>query len=177
VLKPTPLYRRILGPRFDALPAVLRRFHDSPNGGRARGSLDVERGSGRLRNLVASLWRLPRPGSNVPVRLEVIVDGEKEHWIRHFPDHCLKSIQWGRGGLLIEAFGAGSFSSDLVIDGPSLRYEFRQAWLAGIPVPGWLAPRVDGRVEAGEQGWRVVVHFSIPLLGEIVHYQGWVEPE
>jgi hypothetical protein len=139
--------------------------------------LDVARGPGPLRNLVAWLWGMPRQGSNVPVLLEVIVDGDKERWLRHFPDHCLKSIQWASGGLLIEAFGAGSFSSALVIDGPCLTYEFRRAWLAGIPVPGWFSPRVDGRVYAGETGWRVVVYFFVPLLGEIIHYRGWVEPE
>lgn len=173
----TPLYRRVLGSRFDALPAVLQRFHDSPSGGRARGTLAVERGCGRLRNVVASLWRLPRSGSEVPVYLEVLVDGEKERWLRHFPDHCLRSTQWTRDGLVIESFGAGSFSSELVIDGSCLRYEFRRAWLAGIPIPGWLAPRVDGRVHAGVTNWRVVVRFHVPLLGEIVHYEGWVEPE
>jgi Domain of unknown function (DUF4166) len=173
----TPLYRKVLGSRFDSLPAVLRRFHDSPHGGRARGTLDVERGPGRIRNVVAALWRLPRSGSNVPVFLEVLVDGEKERWLRHFPDHCLKSTQWTREGLLIEAFGAGSFSCALVIDGLCLRYEFRRAWLLGIPIPGWLTPRVDGRVRAGDTGWRVVVRFRVPLLGEIVHYEGWVEPE
>jgi hypothetical protein len=173
----TSLYRRLLGSRFEALPEVLRRFHDSSGGGRARGTLEVERGSGWLRNVVASIWGLPRQGMSVPVRLEVVVDGEKERWSRYFPDHCLRSIQWDRGGLLVEAFGAGSFSCDLVIDGPCLRYEFRRAWLAGVLLPGWMAPRVDGRVFAGLTGWRVTVHFFVPFLGEIVHYEGWVEPE
>ena len=31
------LYRRILGEEFDKLPAVLRCFHDHPEGGRGTG--------------------------------------------------------------------------------------------------------------------------------------------
>ena len=58
-----------------------------------------------------------------------------------------------------------------------MRYEFRRAWFAGIPLPVWLSPYVDGYVDAGETGWRVVVHIFAPFLGEIVHYEGWVEPE
>src|SRR4051794_344293 len=50
-----PLYRRILGERFEALPEVLRRFHDAPGGGRARGSFRIERGRGWLRNGLATL--------------------------------------------------------------------------------------------------------------------------
>ncbi len=171
------LYRRVLGSRFDELPAVLQQFHGAADGGRARGTFRVERGAGLLRNALASLSGLPKAGTNVPVCLQIVVKGNRERWIRRFPGRTLVSTQWADGELLMEAFGLTKFSSAVVVDGSRVRYEFRRAWFAGVPLPSWLSFYVDGCVHAGDAGWRVVVHVFAPFLGEIVHYEGWVEPE
>ncbi len=65
----------------------------------------------------------------------------------------------------------------LEIDGSRLRYVFHRAWFAGIPIPRRLSPSVESYVDAGETGWRVVVRIFAPFLGELVHYEGWIEPE
>lgn len=171
------LYRRVLGAQFDALPEVLRRFHDSAEGGQARGTLHVVRGAGWLRNALAFFMGLPRAGTDVPVHLEVRVEGDRERWVRHLQGRSLETVQWARGELLMEALGATCFSSVLVVDGSRLRYEFRQAWMFGIPLPRWLAPTIDGWVDAQERGWRLGVRIGAPLLGDLVRYEGWVEPE
>lgn len=176
-MAPLCLYRRVLGPRFELLPEVLRRFHDTAGGGRAHGTFRVERGAGWLRNSLASLWQMPPEAENVPVRLEVIVDGERERWLRHFAGHVLASTQWANEDLLMESFGSGVFSSALVIEDCCMRYEVRQVWLAGLPIPGFLSPEIDGRVHAGERGWRVATGFAVPILGTIIHYEGSVEIE
>jgi hypothetical protein len=54
---------------------------------------------------------------------------------------------------------------------------FGRAWFLGVPVARGLAPFVDGYVDAGERDWLVVVHIFVPFLGEVLHYEGWVEPE
>ena len=171
------LYRQILGRQFDALPAALRRFHDAPGGGRARGTFRVDRAAGRLRNALASLLGLPKAGSDVPVHLRVVVEGERERWIRDFQGHRVETVAWVWRDLLMESLGWTSFASALVRDGSRLSYEFRRAWFAGIPIPRWLSPSVESYVDAGEAGWRVVVGISVPVLGELVRYEGWIEPE
>jgi hypothetical protein len=137
----------------------------------------VERGRGRLRNLLASLSGFPKAGAEVPVALEVEVVGSRERWNRRFPGRTFTTWQWADGELLMERVGSIVFSSSLEIDGPYLRYPFRRAWLLGFPLPKRLSPHVVGWVRAGDLGWQVVVHISVPLLGELVHYEGWVEPE
>jgi hypothetical protein len=171
------LYRRVLGTRFDELPEVLKRFHDAGTGGRARGTFRVVRGNGFVRNAVAGLLRFPRAGERVPIVLEIVVDGDRELWLRHFPGRCTRTVQWADGDLLMERFGLSSFSSALVVRGSRVCYEFRRAWFAGVPLPIWLSPYVVGYVDASDTGWRVVVHLFAPCLGEIIHYEGWVEPE
>jgi hypothetical protein len=171
------LYRRVLGARFDDLPDVLKRFHDGTTGSSARGAMRVVRGDGLVRQFVAELLRLPRAGESVPIRLEVEVDGDRERWLRQFPGRRTTTVQWAEGNLLMERIGPTTFSSALVVQGSRLRYEFRRAWFAGIPLPLWISPYVDGYADAGEAGWQVSVHIFAPFLGEIVHYEGWVEPE
>jgi hypothetical protein len=111
------------------------------------------------------------------VILEVAVEQNRERWSRRFPNVTVVSTQWERDQLLIEAFGPSSFSCQLKLAGPNLVYEFRQAWLAGVPLPSWLSPRVDGVVTGDESGWKVVVRILAPALGEILRYEGRVEPE
>ena len=176
-MAPPSLYRRILGVRFDALPMVLRRFHDNEGGGRACGTFRVERGPGRLRNAIASMLGMPHAGSDVTVRLRVVAEGDRERWIRDFTGHRVMTVQWARGDLLMERSGPVSFACALVFDGSRLRYEFRRAWFAGIPIPRWLSPGVGSYVDAGDAGWRVVVRVLAPVLGEFVRYEGSVEPE
>lgn len=171
------LYRRILGERFDSLPEVLRRFHDTPRGGRARGMLQVERSGGWRASAVASFMGLPEAGTNISTVVEVKVEGDRERWVRRFGERRVETIQWMHDGLLMESFGATTFSNVLTIEDLCLRYDFRRAWFAGILLPRRFAPFVDGRVYAGDGGWRVVVCVSAPLLGDLVHYEGWVEPE
>jgi hypothetical protein len=171
------MYRRILGARCDALPAVLRRFHDARGDSRARGTLRVESVDGWLRNTLASLLGLPRAGSEVPVQLHVIIEGQRERWIRDFAGHRVVTVQWAQGALLMESIGWNSFSIAPVIDGSRLRYVFFRAWFAGIPLPRWLRPSVERYVDAGETDWRFVVQIFAPFLGELVRYEGWIEPE
>jgi hypothetical protein len=171
------LYRRLLGTRFDDLPVALRRFHDFEGGGRATGVFQVERGRGWLRNIVAMLMGFPPAGVNLPVVLEVVVEGDRERWVRRFPTKTVVSTQWERDGLLMEAIGPYSFSCSLKNEGSKLVYEFRRAWLAGMPLPFWLQGRADGMVTGDETGWLVNVRIFAPVLGEIIHYEGRVEPE
>jgi hypothetical protein len=121
--------------------------------------------------------RLPRSGTGVPVSLQVVASDSGERWLRDFAGQTVVTTQWAKGDLLMERFGPVSFSSALVVDGASLRYEFRRAWFAGIPLPYWLSPFVEGSVHAGADGWRASVHIFAPFCGEIVRYEGWVEPE
>jgi hypothetical protein len=171
------LYRRILGAEFDALPEVLRRFHDAGGESRARGTFRVERGAGWLRNAIAAILGMPPAGSDVPVRLRVVAEGDRERWIRDFDGHRVETVEWARGDLLMERSGPVCFSCSLVLDGSRLIYEFRRAWFAGVPIPRWLSPHVESYLDADVSGWRVVVRIFAPIVGRLVSYEGWVEPE
>ena len=176
-LRQPSLYRRILGPAFEALPDVLRRFHDTPGGGRARGRLTIERPDGWLRNALANLLGLPRRGVDVPVSLDIAVEQDRERWVRCFDGQIVRTVQWDCDGRLMEALGPSTFSCALLIDGATLRYQFDRAWFCGILLPRRLAPHVESWVTARDGGWFVTVRIFAPFLGELVHYEGWLEPQ
>jgi hypothetical protein len=176
-MSPPSLYRRLLGTQFDDLPGALKRFHDSPSSGRVRGTFLITRGRGFLRNAVASLLGFPKAAIDAKVVLEVKVEGDRERWCRRFPSETVVSVQWDDGQLLIEQYGRTAFSSHLTLKGDELIYEFERAWLSGIPFPSWFSPRVDGSVKGDENGWRVVTRVFAPVLGEVLHYEGRVQPE
>jgi hypothetical protein len=119
---------------------------------------------------------MPRAGDAVPVTLRVTVERDRERWTRDFDGHRVETVQWARGDLLMERSGLVSFACSLVPAGSRLRYEFRRAWFAGIPIPRWLSPGVESYVDVGDAGWLVVVSVLAPVLGELVRYEGWVEP-
>lgn len=170
------LYPRVLGAQFDALPEALRRFHTTPGGGSASGTLRVERGRGWLRNALASLLGLPRAGNEVPVQLRIQVEGDRERWVRSFRGQPVVSLQWAHNGLLMERAGLFSFSCRLAVTGPRLVFDFQRAWFAGVPLPRPFAPFVESYLDAEETGWWLLVRIFAPVLGEIVSYEGWVEP-
>jgi uncharacterized protein (TIGR02996 family) len=95
------LYRRILGSAFDTLPPALQDFHDVETEWRGHSLFTVTRSPGRLRGLVADVGGLPRAGQ-VPMRVVLRTEGERERWIRHFGTTKLESVQchtragWGR---------------------------------------------------------------------------------
>jgi len=84
----------------------------------------------------------------------------------------------GRGRserLLCERVGPIDFAQALVVDGDRLRLIPRRWSVFGIPLPLWLAPRVDA-YETEENGrFRFHVDIRHPWMGLIVRYRGWLE--
>jgi Domain of unknown function (DUF4166) len=171
------LYRRLLGETFEALPAVLRDFHGLPGGGAARGVLCVTRGKGWLCRALADRMRLPPQGDRVAVRLRVVVEDDRERWVRDFDGVRMETIQWVHAGLLIEA--AGPLRAGLrVVAGPEgLRFELARAWLGVLPLPRALMPHSTAEAMAQEGGWRIDVRVEAPVIGLLVRYRGEVMPE
>jgi hypothetical protein len=168
------VYRRLLGPAFDALPPTLRHFHDVQTEWRGHARFRITRGRGPLRHLVAALGRLPPAGEDVPVRLRVVAEGPRERWLREFGGHKLESVQWAEGGLLMESFGAFRLGFRLTAEPPALRLCAVRAWVLGVRWPLALAPSGDGEEVGRPDGCAIVARGYAPLLGQLVQYEGLV---
>lgn len=179
-----PLYRRILGPAFDRLPAMLQSLHGSVAARRWQGHAEVRRGTGWLARLAAAIIGFPKAAARVPVTVTFTPerDGEQdgERWTRDFGGRRFASHQspgTGRNDrLLVERFGPLAFAMALVIEGDRLHLVPRRWSAFGIPMPRSLMPHGPSfESEAGGK-FRFDVEIAVPLVGMIVAYRGSLEP-
>jgi hypothetical protein len=171
-----PLYRRILGDAWDLLPTPLQTMHNLGNNLTAEGVAIIDRGTGFLSHLIATLFRFPRAGQNVPVRVHFRSEKKGERWQRTFGQRSFSSFQYeGKGRserLLCERFGPFTFGLALVIENDKLRFSIRNWSFLGLMLPSFLKPD-NNSYEFVENG---VFHFHVeigyPILGRIVRYRG-----
>ncbi len=176
----TPLYRRMLGEAFDALPEPLRHMHDLRRSLVAAGVAQIDRGTGLLSRLAALAFGFPSAGRDVPVTVSFRVEQGHETWERDFAGHRFESTQEeGRGRferLLCERFGPFAFGIALLAEDGRLRLVVRRWNFLGLPLPLWLAPRGDAYESAEDGRFNFYVEIGYRLTGLIVRYRGWLAP-
>ena len=163
-----PVYRRLLGEAFDALPQALRSFHGDPGGGTWTGAADVSRGRGAAARFAGWVAGFPPEGRGVPLTVEVRRDRGGETWVRDYAGHRMSSRQgegFGRwSGLLVERFGPVRVGLALVAGNGGLSLGVRRWSVLGIPLPIVLAP--GGDVRETEMDGRFAFHVEVasPLM-------------
>jgi hypothetical protein len=173
-----PLYRRLLGDAYHAMPAPLREMHDLKDRMAAEGRATVTRGSGLLARIAAAVVGFPRAGENVPLRVDFKLENGRERWTRDFAGRMFHSTQeQGRGRdewLVCERFGPVKVGMALVLDDGRLRLIVRRWSVFGIPLPLRLAPGGDSYEYAEAGRFHFHVEIGHPWTGPIVGYQGWL---
>jgi hypothetical protein len=172
-----PLYRRLLGARFDELPPRVAELHDVTGTSVWAGRADVERGRSPVSRMVATLFGLPPAGRDQALHVTFTPDGGTEIWTRRFGDAVFRSLQYERGGLLRERVGPSTFVFALVTSPDGMALKLKGVRFLGVPLPGFLAPSVATFESEREGRYHFEVEASLPLLGRIVRYQGWLEKE
>ncbi len=170
-----PLYRRLLGPAFDKLPARVRELHDLDGVSVWQGRAKVERGQSLVARIAATLSSLPPEGDDQPLRVTFAPVADKEIWARQFGKALFRSVQYERGGLLCERVAISTFVFATVAsaDGLALRLDgFR---LFGVPMPRMLHPEVRTFESERDGRYHFEVEAHLPLVGLLVRYTGWLE--
>jgi hypothetical protein len=175
-----PLYQRILGSAWDALPAAIRIMHTVNGTLVAEGRGSVERGTGLLARAIGNLFRFPKAGYDIPVTVTFTERGRAEIWARRFGEDSFASVQsqgTGRSDWLVsERFGAFTVDLALVVEESRLRLMVRRWRLFGLPLPLFLAPKGDSYEFVEDGRFRFHVEIAHPLTGLIVRYRGWLIP-
>jgi hypothetical protein len=173
-----PLFQSCLGDSFDTLPDEIKELHSVVGRRRWTGEASVARGTGLVANLIAKLFRFPQAQTRVPVHVSMDRTDTSEVWQRRFGEQDFYSeltpdpLQRGR---MWERFGLFTFAIDLKADAKTLAYPVAKGRFLGLPIPRPLLPRsetheavdIDGRATFS-------VRLSMPLIGLIVHYEGWL---
>ena len=178
-----PLYQRLLGDAYAALPAPIRAMHQLTGTLAAAGRATVERGEGFVARMIAAIVGFPPTMRDVAVRVDFTLRDGRELWRRDFAGHVFSSTQEeGQGRferLLCERFGPFAFGIALVCDADRLNLVVRRWSFFGIPLPRTLAPIGSAYETVADGRFRFFVEIRLRLVGLLVRYQGWLvtEPE
>ena len=172
-----PLYKRILGEAWEALPAPLAALHNvAARELKAEGIARVETGKHPFARLLAALYGFPRTGEQVPVKVSFQRREGGEVWQRDFAGRKFSTFQWEGHGyadkLLLERFGPVTFWMALVLKQRELHYVTRRWSVFGLPLPLVFAPRASVYEYADGEDFCFHVEVKHWLMGLIVRYQG-----
>ncbi len=180
------LLEAVLGPAdFARLAPVVAAFHAVDGEVLWAGEARVDGAANPLAHLVARVVGFPRQADSLPVT--VVVEREsrgdgrppEETWVRRFGERRFRSRFHMNGqGRAFEQFGPFRFEIGFAVDNAGrLAYPVRSWSIAGLPLPRLLAPRSDTCEWQDEQGrFCFDVGISLPLLGRVVRYRGWLKP-
>ena len=172
-----PLYERILGRDFDALPGTVRAMHDVRGRLVAEGRCRVQGPTSFLLSIVSSVFGLPSTSGDVAVRIEMVEVANGEKWTRWMGrDRFCSLLAQARGRhahCLTEQFGLFKFFFDVPVDASGLCMVLARMTCAGVPVPRVFWPRVRARERCVDDRFRFDVSIEVPRLGRLVAYSGW----
>jgi hypothetical protein len=171
-----PLYKRILGEAWDALPAPLSAMHNVLVEHKAEGIARVETGRSVIARLLAALYGFPRAGEQVPLKVSFHQRDGGEIWERDFAGRKFSTFQSeGRGyadKLLLEKFGPVTFWMALVLKQGELHSVTRRWSIFGVPLPLIFAPNSSVYEYGDGEGFHFHVEVKHWLIGLIVRYEG-----
>lgn len=175
------LYPGILGDRFARLPPQIQALHRPGEKSVWQGKANVTRARGPLAAAIAGIFRFPQAGQDIPVKVTLTTDNRGgETWTRHFDARRMRSYQHAGQGrdshLLIERFGPVSVALALVIHGGQLKLVPRHWRIFGLPLPRALLPTGNTYETAADDRFRFHVEIGLPFIGQIVCYDGWLQP-
>ncbi|MEL7231723.1 MAG: DUF4166 domain-containing protein [Pseudomonadota bacterium] len=176
----TYLFQQVLGGDFERLQDALQALHSVSEEHIWQGEVRIERGRGWLSRLAGWIARFPPEAKRAPVEVVMTRSGESEVWRRRFGRHPLRSVlrvkeRAGRP-IMSEQFGLFRFEVGLRVENGKLHYPVERGSVLGVPMPRFLLPVSESFEHVDAQGRACFdVSVSVPLVGFVAHYQGWLE--
>lgn len=159
------------------LPKSVRDLHRRP--GDYVGECDIERGGGILVQLALKLGGFPPAGRHVPVRLTIQTQDEDHNWLRDFGGHKMTSkLRFdAKTGHVHERFGPLSIWLRPVASKRGLEVHIHRLTVFGVPLSRVLLPRSSTTEWQDDLGrFRFDVAATMPGLGMLIRYHGWLTP-
>jgi hypothetical protein len=167
---------------FAALAAPLKTLHGRNGPPVWRGRSEIETGNSFIARLLCKIIGQPPAGRDIPLTLSIeriaSPSGPAEIWTRNFGGARFSSrLSTTAGGELWEAFGPFSFRLGLAARGGGLELPVAEMRCLGLPLPSFLQPKSEAREYADIEGrFHFDVKLTLPLIGLLTHYRGWLLP-
>lgn len=164
---------------YGALPSALRAFHDASGPVVWSGESDVDASGGLVARSIRRVFGFPASGRRIPITVTVDRRGETEIWTRNFAGKRFASRLAREGGNVVsERFGPFRILLGIEAANDEIRMPVVGWRLGPLKLPLALAPKSATREFADDAGrFRFDVAISLPLVGLVAHYRGWLEPK
>lgn len=171
------LFRRLLGPRFDALPQAVRSVHGTTRPRVHEGSARARAGRGPGARLLRVLLGLPGTGRHV-AEVTIAPSTNDEIWTRRFGSRSFSSrfTDTARIGVFEEGFGPLHFAFDLQAIATGVRWRLMGWRLGPLALPFALAPKIKAAADEVGGCYRFSVVVAHPWLGLLFAYRGTLAP-
>jgi YfiH family protein len=170
----TMLFPRLLGDAFATLPTRVRTLHRATGNRRYGGVATVKRGRGGLSRLCGWATGLPPAMQDASLVVDIAAAAEGETWTRSFGAHTMRSRLSQGGPLLRERLGLVTFGFALSASDGVLRWDVREVRALGLRLPVRWFSGVRACESERDGRYRFEVCASLPLIGELIHYEGWL---
>jgi NAD(P)-dependent dehydrogenase (short-subunit alcohol dehydrogenase family) len=176
------LFKTVLGREaFAALPQVTQDLHRGAPAVLGKGRADIDAPETIAGRVISALFRFPKPGKDVPVSVLVEQTQGGERWLRRYPGREMKSFMSHPDPgtqSLEERFGPFSFRMKISGREDGLDMHMVSARMGPLPLPKFMTPKIKATERTNPIGEHLFdVSISLPLIGRIVHYAGWLTLE
>ena len=169
------LFGQVLGDAFHTLPQRIRDIHSIAARESWRGEATITRGTHPIANLLARIVGLPPSGARTPTTVEFVVEDGSETWRRDFGGARMVSRYRARGGRLRERLGPMEFVFALEARDGEIFWRTVGVRLFGVlPLPASWFTQVLCREREFEGRYEFLVEASMPLIGRLIRYEGWL---
>lgn len=169
------LYESVLGPRYAQLPAAVGRFHRLAGRHRLSGWVRTEAPTSAAARALAFCLGTPRGSSEGPLHFELDAGPGQESWTRHFPAGTMRSRMRLAARRIQERLGAARLTFGLSVAEGQLSMQLEGLRFLGLPCPRWLMPRIVAEESGAADRLHFRVAASLPLLGTVASYQGYLD--
>lgn len=173
------VFQRLLGAEFYHLAPAIKALHGRHGEFRYAGTVNVRRGRGPIKALLARIARLPPAMEDAAIEIRFVASPAGESWLRRFGVVPMQTRLRAIDGLLRERLGPCTFDYRLVRVDKELAWTVERARAFGIvPLPMKVFDGVRCRESQDEAGrYCFFVEARLPLLGLLIRYEGCLEPE
>jgi len=164
---------------YRALPRPLRAFHDNDGVPVWTGKADIDVSRNLLARCVRFAFGFPPAGRDVPITVSVDRRAGQETWTRNFAGQRFASrLTHESGNVVSERFGPFKILLEIKVVGEQIEMPVIGWRLGPVALPRALAPKSDTREFVDDRGrFRFDVAIGLPLIGQLAHYRGWLEPK
>lgn len=173
------LFERALGSAsFNALAPAVRNFHSDTAVPVWHGRADITSPGHFLARYARKITGFPGSAADVTVTVRVERQQMSEIWYREFAGHAFHSkLVLDDRKCVMEQFGPFRFELGLYAHAGELFMPVRRWSIGFVRLPLLFAPISQTREYQDDAGnFRFDVRISMPVIGLITHYQGWLVP-